>query len=237
MYGAARWVAASGSAGDTGQTGDSGHTSHIGDTSHWALRLHTPAGRAELKLHLAGRHNLHNALAAATAALAAGAPLVAIVAGLQAFRPISGRSKLGGCYLGGRWVTLVDDSYNANPDSVRAAISLLATLPGPHWLVLGDMGEVGDQGPACHAEVGAFAYASGIARCWTVGALCGHTAQAYGPGARHFDRIDQLIAALATAPACASVLVKGSRFMRMETVVAALQQRADTLAAKDAPCC
>ena len=218
----ARWLAATGPGGDAG---------------HWALRLHTPAGAIDVQLHMAGLHNVHNAMAAATAALAAGAPLSAIVAGLEAFRPVGGRSKLGGFHLGGRWVTLVDDSYNANPDSVRAAISMLATLPGPHWLVLGDMGEVGDQGPTFHAEVGAFAYASGIAHCWTAGAMCSDAAAAYGPGARHFDTTDQLIAALGTAPACASVLVKGSRFMRMETVVAALQQRSDSPSTKDTPCC
>ena len=124
---------------------------------HWALRLVTPAGAAECHLHAAGLHNVRNALAAATAALATGAPLVAIVAGLEAFRPVTGRSQTTRLQLGGRWVTLVNDSYNANPDSVRAAIVLLASMPGPRWLVLGDMGEVGDQGPACHAEVGAYA--------------------------------------------------------------------------------
>ena len=194
---------------------------------HWALRLVTPAGAAECHLHAAGLHNVRNALAAATAALATGAPLAAIVAGLEAFRPVTGRSQTTRLQLGGRWVTLVNDSYNANPDSVRAAIVLLASMPGPRWLVLGDMGEVGDQGPACHAEVGAYAYEAGIAQCWTAGALCTHAAAAYGPGARHFDTTEALIAALGSAPACASVLVKGSRFMRMENVVGALQQRSD----------
>jgi UDP-N-acetylmuramoyl-tripeptide--D-alanyl-D-alanine ligase len=239
VRGAALWLAATGPGGGehAGRTAHTAPIDHSSDAGHWALHLHTPVGPATVKLQLAGQHNVHNALAAATAALAVGAPLAAIVTGLQAFRPVGGRSKLGRCWLGGRWVTLVDDSYNANPDSVRAAISLLATLPGPHWLVLGDMGEVGDQGPACHAEVGAFAHASGIAHCWTAGTLSAATALAFGPGARHFDRTDPLIAALATAPACASVLVKGSRFMRMETVVAALQQRSDRLDTQDAPCC
>ena len=222
------WVAATGPGGDAGEAGEAGH---------WALRLHTPAGAVDLRLHIAGQHNVHNAMAAAAAALATGTPLRAIAAGLEAFRPVGGRSRLSGFYLSGRWVTLVDDSYNANPDSVRAAIGLLATLPGPHWLVLGDMGEVGDQGPAFHAEVGAFACASGIEQCWTVGAQCAAAATAYGPGARHFDTTDQLIAALAAAPACASVLVKGSRFMRMETVVAALQQRRAGRDTKDPSCC
>ena len=195
---------------------------------HWQMTLHTPAGSAALALRAPGAHNLHNALAAATAALAAGAPLAAIVQGLQDFRPVSGRSQIGAITLHGRPVTLVNDSYNANPDSVRAAIALLAGLPGPRWLVLGDMGEVGEQGPAFHAEVGAHARASGIAHFWAAGTLCVDAAQAYGSDARHFASTAALLSALGQAPACASVLVKGSRFMRMEQVVAAL-------AAADAP--
>jgi UDP-N-acetylmuramoyl-tripeptide--D-alanyl-D-alanine ligase len=193
--------------------------------AHWALRLRTPAGTVDLRLQAAGEHNVRNALAAAAAAIAAGAPLAAIAQGLQAFRPVAGRSQTSAIQLHGRPVTLVNDSYNANPDSVRAAIDLLATLPAPRWLVLGDMGEVGDQGTAFHAEVGAHARSAGIEQCWTAGAQCAAAASAYGSGARHFDQVAGLIAALATAPACASVLVKGSRFMRMETVVAALQAR------------
>ncbi|MBL0150166.1 MAG: UDP-N-acetylmuramoyl-tripeptide--D-alanyl-D-alanine ligase [Ideonella sp.] len=190
---------------------------------HWVLQLHTPAGQAEATLAMAGQHNVHNALAAVAASIAAGVPLRAIVAGLQAFRPVAGRSQLGVWSRGGRAVTLVNDSYNANPDSVRAAIVMLAGLPGPHWLVLGDMGEVGDQGPAFHAEVGALALAKNIEAVWTVGTLSAHTAAACRGRARHFETVEGLISALAQAPACGSVLVKGSRFMRMERVVAALQ--------------
>ncbi|MEP7283434.1 MAG: UDP-N-acetylmuramoyl-tripeptide--D-alanyl-D-alanine ligase, partial [Rubrivivax sp.] len=114
----------------------------------WSLTLHTPAGSAPLSLHIAGAHNVRNALAAAACALAAGAPLGAIVTGLAAFVPVAGRSALRQIEWRGQRVALVDDSYNANPDSVLAAIDVLAALPGPRWLVLGDMGEVGDQGPA-----------------------------------------------------------------------------------------
>ncbi len=190
---------------------------------HWALRVVTPAGQAEFMLHAAGLHNVRNALAATTAALAAGAPLAAVVRGLQAFRPVAGRSQVSTLRRGEASLTLVNDSYNANPDSVRAAIDLLATLPGPHWLLLGDMGEVGDQGPAFHAEVGAYARERGIAAFWCAGPLCAHAARAYGAAARHFDDVPALIDALAAAPACASALVKGSRFMAMERVVQALQ--------------
>ena len=194
---------------------------------HWLLQLRTPAGALACKLYAAGAHNVRNALAAAAAALAAGAPLVAIAAGLQAFRPVTGRSQTSRLLLGGQPLTLVNDSYNANPDSVRAAISLLLTLPAPRGLILGDMGEVGDQGPAFHAEVGAFARARGIDLFWTTGPQCDYAASAYGAGARHFAQPADLIAALPELPACASLLVKGSRFMRMEWVVAALQQRSD----------
>ncbi len=196
------------------------------ERSHWALQLRTPAGAATTELHLAGSHNVHNALAAAAAALAIGAPLSAIVSGLQAFRSVAGRSHMRRWKRGARCATLVDDSYNANPDSVRAAITMLARLPGPHWLVLGEMGEVGDQGPAYHAEVGELARAQGLESVWTVGTLCRPAAAAFGAGARHFEDVEALIAHLAEAPACASALVKGSRFMRMERVVAALQANA-----------
>ena len=191
---------------------------------HWQLDLRTPAGALTLPLQAAGLHNVRNALAAASAALAAGAPLAAVAAGLSAFRPVTGRSQTSRIMLAGRPVTLVNDSYNANPDSVRAAIALLASLAGPQGLILGDMGEVGDQGPAFHAEVGEFARNSGLSTLWTAGALCRHAAQAFGAGARHFDSAPDLIAALSELPDCASLGVKGSRFMRMETVVAALQQ-------------
>jgi UDP-N-acetylmuramoyl-tripeptide--D-alanyl-D-alanine ligase len=196
---------------------------------HWAMHLRTPAGLAEFALHAAGEHNVRNALAAAASALAAGAPLDAIVAGLQRFRPVKGRSQSETLNWRGTRATLVDDSYNANPDSVRAAIGLLAGLPGPHWLILGDMGEVGEQGPAFHDEVGRFAVHAGIAQVWTVGLLASHSARGFGPAARHFGSTDALIEALATAGGFASVLVKGSRFMAMERVVAALRTGADAL--------
>ena len=204
------------------------------DGGHWQMTLQTPAGKATLALHAPGAHNLHNALAAATAALAAGAPLAAIVQGLQDFRPVNGRSQIGAIKLHGRSTTLINDSYNANPDSVRAAITLLAGLPGPRWLLLGDMGEVGAQGPAFHAEVGAHARDSGIEHFWTAGALCADAARAFGGGARHFEGRAALQAALGEAPACAAVLVKGSRFMGMEQVVAALQSASADAPAKDA---
>ena len=184
----------------------------------WALTLHTPAGDTAATLALPGRHNVANALAATACALAVGAPLAAIAAGLSAFEAVPGRSRT----LALAGATLIDDSYNANPDSVLAAIDLLASLTAPRWLVLGDMGEVGAQGAQFHAEVGAHARARGIEQVWAAGALCAHV------GAhRHFADAAAVVQALqqqpAQRPAAATILVKGSRFMKMEQVVQALQ--------------
>jgi UDP-N-acetylmuramoyl-tripeptide--D-alanyl-D-alanine ligase len=140
---------------------------------------------------------------------------------------VKGRSQLKNIKLHGTNATLIDDSYNANPDSVLAAIEVLAALPGPRWLLLGDMGEVGDRGAEFHAEVGAHAHARGIQHFWTAGPLCAHAAAAYGTGAVHFTTAEEMLAALGSAlngaPEAASVLVKGSRFMKMERFVQALQ--------------
>jgi UDP-N-acetylmuramoyl-tripeptide--D-alanyl-D-alanine ligase len=192
--------------------------------SHWAVQMHTPAGDATFALRVAGAHNVKNALAAATAALAVGVPLAAIARGLEAFEPVTGRSRLHRRVWRGAPLTLVDDSYNANPDSVRAAIDVLAALDGPRWLLLGDMGEVGQQGPAFHAEVGDYARQRGIEQLWTVGTLCVHAAGAYGASARHFDSVDAMLAALGQAGAAHAALIKGSKFMRMPRVVQALLQ-------------
>jgi UDP-N-acetylmuramoyl-tripeptide--D-alanyl-D-alanine ligase len=190
----------------------------------WSLLLVTPAGSATVGLRAPGQHNVKNALAATACALAAGAPMGAVVRGLEGFEPVKGRSRAERLTLRGRACTLVDDSYNANPDSVRAAIDLLAALPAPRWLVLGDMGEVGTRGPEFHAEVGAYARERGIERFWAAGDLARHAVDACGAGGRHFDTVEALLAALpADAPACGAVLVKGSRFMKMERVVHALR--------------
>ena len=203
--------------------------------THWAIALRTPLGETEAVLRMPGEHNARNAVAAAAGAIAAGMPLTAVAAGLEAFEPVKGRSQLHRLRRGGHDLTLVDDSYNANPDSVRAAIDVLASLPGPHALLLGDMGEVGDQGPAFHAEAGAYARARGIEGFWTVGTACADAATAYGAGARHFADVPALIDALPALGGVASVLVKGSRFMRMERVVQALADQASPGRAAPAP--
>ncbi len=195
---------------------------------HWALTLHTPAGAVPVTLRLAGAHNAKNALAAATCALAAGAPLDAIRRGLESFEPVKGRSQLKPITLHGQSATLIDDSYNANPDSVRAAIDVLATMRAPRALLLGDMGEVGTRGPEFHAEVGAYAKQRGIEHLWCAGALCTDAASAFGSGARHFADALSLVSAVGELPAVASLLVKGSRFMQMERVVQALQEQEES---------
>jgi UDP-N-acetylmuramoyl-tripeptide--D-alanyl-D-alanine ligase len=189
---------------------------------HWQVDVQTPAGRLAFRLHIAGRHNVRNALAATACALAAGAPLAAIAAGLEAFEPVKGRSRALSLKLAGRPITLVDDTYNANPDSARAAIDVLAELPGPRLLVLGDMGEVGDQGPQFHAEVGEHARSRGIDKLFTLGE------QSRAMNGTHFESVEALnTAVLAELPNAASVLVKGSRFMKMERVVEAILGRTD----------
>ena len=184
------------------------------------LTVTTPAGDAAVRLAVPGRHNAANALAAAAAAMAVGVPLAAVVRGLEAFRPVAGRLVTREAAHG---VVVIDDTYNANPDSVRAAIDVLAGMPGPKWLVLGDMGEVGAQGPAFHREIGEYARASGIDRLLTAGALAAESAAAFGATAEAFATVEALRERLGQgAPAGATVLVKGSRFMRMERVVGLL---------------
>ena len=188
----------------------------------WQFTLKTPEGTAPVRLHIAGRHNVKNALAASACALAAGVPLAVVAQGLLAFEPVKGRSRALVLHSGGADITLIDDTYNANPDSVRAAIDVLAELPAPRLLVLGDMGEVGNQGPEFHAEVGAYAAERGIESLFTLGDLCVHSAQAFA-AARHFPDMANLLAAVtAQVGEFQSVVVKGSRFMKMERVVEAL---------------
>ena len=206
----------------------------------WAVRVRTPLGAFDASLRIAGRHNVVNALAATACALAAGVSLEIIAVGLTAFEPVKGRSRASEVVLADKHaLTLVDDSYNANPDSVIAAIDVLAGLPGPHLLVLGDMGEVGNRSPEFHAEVGERARERGIHTVYTLGAETAHTVAAFkGKGdenGRHFGDFDALSAAvLARLPHVGSVLVKGSRFMKMERVVQAIAAQSQPQQQKEA---
>ncbi|MFT0546872.1 bifunctional UDP-N-acetylmuramoyl-L-alanyl-D-glutamate--2,6-diaminopimelate ligase MurE/UDP-N-acetylmuramoyl-tripeptide--D-alanyl-D-alanine ligase MurF [Allopusillimonas ginsengisoli] len=185
------------------------------------FRLHTPAGSALLTLAAPGEHNLRNALAAAASAISAGFSLDAVVKGLQAFSPVAGRMQLRS--LPGN-IRLIDDTYNANPDSVRAAIDVLARLAGTKALVLGDMAEVGDNGPAMHAEVGQYARQQGIDELLVYGDACAHAVEAFGPAARRYGSVEELAQDL-VLQLPANILVKGSRSMRMERVITALEEK------------
>ncbi len=185
------------------------------------FRLHLPAETLDIKLHLGGAHNRRNALAAAAAAHAAGIPAAAIGAGLAALRPLKGRLDP----LPGRHgVGLIDDSYNANPDSVLAAIDLLGTAPGRRFLVLGELAEMGPQGQGFYAEIGAYAREQGIDGLYVTAEACA-AAAAFGPAAECHAEPAALIAALEQRMRAGDrVLVKGSRRARMERVIQALQQ-------------
>lgn len=180
--------------------------------------LLTPAGRAEVNLPLPGRHNVLNALAAASLALAAGAGFDAITAGLQSASPVKGRQVAHRLTSG---ALLIDDSYNANPGSVAAAIATLVQGGGEAWLVLGDMRELGPDGAALHGEAGQQARAAGLKRVWTVGALAVEASRAFGDGGKNFRTQFELVQALRNElKDGVRCLIKGSRGSAMEAVVA-----------------
>ncbi|HQR24179.1 MAG TPA: UDP-N-acetylmuramoyl-tripeptide--D-alanyl-D-alanine ligase [Steroidobacteraceae bacterium] len=188
--------------------------------------LTCPLGRSRVSIALAGEHNVMNALAAAATAAAAGASLDAITAGLGSVRPVAGRLQLRAALNGAR---LVDDSYNANPGSVRAGLKALATVPGEHWLVLGEMRELGEDSARLHEEIGDLARTSGIRRLFAVGEDARRAVEAYGAGGLWFADVEELVAAARPhLRSGVTVLVKGSRSNRLERV-------ADALAAEGAP--
>ena len=196
----------------------------------WQVRVQSPAGELHYQLQIAGRHHVKNSLAAVAACLGAGVPVTHIVQGLNAFAAVAGRCRALRLQWQGQLIDLIDDSYNANPDSVCAAIDVLAELPGPHLLVLGDMGEVGSQGPEFHTEVGEYAAERGIESLFGLGELMRYASAAF-PDARHFASMESLQAAcLRDAGQYRSILIKGSRFMRMERVIEALQAAASSTA-------
>ncbi|UJJ57387.1 MULTISPECIES: UDP-N-acetylmuramoyl-tripeptide--D-alanyl-D-alanine ligase [Rhodanobacter] len=182
--------------------------------------LHTPQGDAGVALPLPGRHNIANALAATAVALALEVPLATIVAGLEQVPSVAGRLRRE--TMAGGW-TLIDDSYNANPGSMAAAIDTLLLAAGERWLVLGDMAELGADARALHAGIGTRARERGVERLFAVGPFGTATVEAFGAGGTHFDDKAALIAALRTQlHAGVTCLVKGSRSAGMEQVVAAL---------------
>ena len=184
------------------------------------LQLTTPAGEADITLQVPGRHNARNAVAAAAACLAAGIPLSAVADGLAAFTGVKGRLQRR---AGRKGAEILDDTYNANPDSVRAGIDVLAATIGRKVLVLGDMGEIGEASAQYHDEIGGYAKSQGVDRLFALGDSAQLAVRNFGEGARHFCNIDKLIAAVdkELGPET-TVLVKGSRFMKMERVADAL---------------
>jgi UDP-N-acetylmuramoyl-tripeptide--D-alanyl-D-alanine ligase len=190
------------------------------DLAHNHMRLSVGGHSVEIKLPLPGLHNLRNALAAAAASIAVGVTLDEIQQGLQSSYAVSGRLQ----HLQGvNGITVINDTYNANPASLNAALRTIGAAPGNKWLVLGDMAELGAEAEALHEAAGAFAQAVGFQRCYTVGSYSRQTAVAFGAGGMHFNDVKALIQELQEAVAQSgdkvTILVKGSRSMRMERVV------------------
>lgn len=182
--------------------------------------LLTPQGEREVLLHVGGAHNLANALAAAATASAAGARLDDVVQGLNAFRAVTGRLQLK---AGIRNSWIIDDSYNANPSSVRAGLDVLRSVGGVTWLVLGDMAELGEHAAQSHLQIGQYARDCGVQRLFALGPESSGAAEAFGAGAEWFPDAESLIRRLSSEVAGGvTLLIKGSRVNRLERVVAAL---------------
>jgi len=181
------------------------------------LSVTLPDAQFDITLQVPGEHNAMNALAAIAAAHALGLGRAAIISGLAGFTGVKGRLQRKHAQHGS---TFIDDTYNANPDSVKAALAVLAALPGKKILVLGDMAELGLDAANLHAEIGRVARHTGVDHLLALGELSRETVRAFGPGATHYTDLDDLLNELdRSLDADTTVLVKGSRFMRMERVV------------------
>jgi UDP-N-acetylmuramoyl-tripeptide--D-alanyl-D-alanine ligase len=215
---------------DFALTDDASKAAVTGTLEGTTVRMQTPQGALDVALNVLGEHNARNAMAATAAALAAGVSLDAIKRGLESFQPVKGRLQVKRAILGAlAGATVIDDTYNSNPDSMRAAIDVLASQAAPRVLVMGDMGEVGEEGPAFHREVGAYAAERGIDALFALGAASVDAVNAFNASASkqtaaHFGDVTEMVAALERAGygSNATYLAKGSRFMKMERVVDAL---------------
>ena len=193
-----------------------------GESDRGVLCIRGPAESVRVRLQVPGRHNQENALAAAAVALALGVDMRAVQRGLESFSGMPGRLQSRFSPLG---ALVLDDTYNANPDSVQAALEVLAQRPGRRIFVLGDLGELGPEGPALHAEVGRLARTLGIDEFYSLGNLAREASLAFGSSARHETDAQHLIQVLRPQlNADTVVLVKGSRFMGMEAIVEGLVQ-------------
>jgi UDP-N-acetylmuramoyl-tripeptide--D-alanyl-D-alanine ligase len=193
-----------------------------------AVRLQTTQGDIDMRLPLLGRHNVMNALAASSAALAAGATLEEVRAGLERLKAVAGRLELKDGINGAR---VIDDTYNANPGSLAAGLQVLKEFPGERVLVFGDMGELGEAAPALHQRVGELAHSLGIHRLYALGELARFAVGGFGQGGKRFDSYEALVDALLDIMhGEMTLLVKGSRAMRMERVVAGIVRPTATAA-------
>jgi UDP-N-acetylmuramoyl-tripeptide--D-alanyl-D-alanine ligase len=198
--------------------------SWTGDIDASEIQLHTPQGTASTRILLPGRHNVLNALAAAAAALAAGVDLDNVARGLGDVQRVHGRLEAWSGFGGAR---VIDDTYNANPASLEAALVLLASADSEAWLVLGNMGELGADSERLHRNMGAAARRAGVRRLFTLGKLAALAADTFGQGSTVFTTVDELADTLRSKlHAGVTVLVKGSRAMHMERVVDALRDSA-----------
>lgn len=192
------------------------------DTSGSKMSLMLPAGVTEIRLQVPGVHNICNALAAAAAAVGLGIEAKAIAAGLSHFGGVNGRMQRKRGLHGS---ILIDDSYNANPESVKAGLAVLSRAAGKKILVLGDMGELGEGAEDAHARIGTEARFSGVDKLFALGELSARSVDRFGAGAKHFSEIEELLAEVESELAAGTtVLIKGSRFMRMERVAARFEQ-------------
>ncbi len=192
------------------------------DSSDFTLQ--TKSGEIAIHLPLAGRHNVMNALAASACALACGCTLNAIQESLQNMQAVKGR--LQRC-IGIQGLSLIDDTYNANPASLNAALAVLSHNTAPYWLALGDMKELGSESAEFHRQAGLQAREIGVERLWAIGEMSRYAVESFGEGAQHFEHHNDLIHSLqASLPTRATLLIKGSRGMQMEKVVNALREEA-----------
>lgn len=196
----------------------------VADISH--ITITTPAGSIDFKLNVLGKHNITNALAASACAFALGISNADIARGLESFTAVKGRLQRKAGFNG---ASLIDDTYNANPDSMKAAIDVLASQQGKQIFVMGDMAELGTDSAQMHAEIGLYAKQKGIAQLLAFGEFSQQACQVFGENAQHFTSLDVLVLRLKNSmQANTTVLVKGSRFMQMERVVNAIEVKAAT---------
>jgi UDP-N-acetylmuramoyl-tripeptide--D-alanyl-D-alanine ligase len=190
------------------------------DEDKSSFQMITPVGNVELTLNLPGRHNIMNALEAAACAISLGIALSTIKQGLESISAVKGRLQIKS---GLKQCRIIDDTYNANPASLDAALKVLQKFPGRHWLVIGDMGELGDDAEALHAQAGELSKASGVERLYALGELSRASAESFGEGAQHINDHEQLVELLSKEVAAdVTILIKGSRAMGMESLVDAL---------------